>query len=154
MRTALLATLLLVPALLAGRPVQEADWVSLSRGPCFGNCPIYEVVLRADGSASYTGGDYAPRTGEYVGRVDPGAVERLLDRLHEVGFWEMKLDRQLRVMDLPEAVLRARDGDRRHRVHSNLTPRELEPIHAAIDSIAGEIDWTPAREAPPPRETR
>lgn len=137
-------TLLLVPALLGARPA-EPDWVSMRRGPCFGNCPIYEVTLRADGSATYLGGDYAPRTGRHEGKVDPAAVRALLRRLDDAGFWEMPVDRQLRVMDLPEVVLRAEHEGRTHRVHTNLAPRELERIQAAVDSLAETVDWQPER---------
>ena len=142
-----IAALLMVPLLAAGR--READWVSLRRGPCFGNCPIYEVTLRDDGSATYLGGDYAPRRGRHEGRVDPRQVAQLVERLHEVGFWEMRVDRQLRVMDMPAATLRAERRGRRQQVHTNLPPRELAPIQAAIDSIADEIDWHPAQESRP-----
>jgi hypothetical protein len=143
-------TLLLLPALLATRSAPAAkpgDSVTLRRGPCFGNCPIYEVTLRSDGRATYRGGDYAPRSGEYEGSVDPAAVEMLLDRLDDVDFWQMRPDRQLQVQDLPEMVLTAeRANRRRHRVHTNLPPRELEPIQAAIDSVANQVDWRPIQE--------
>jgi hypothetical protein len=136
--------LLLLPLLLASGPGPDShDSVSLKRGPCFGNCPVYEVELRGDGTATYDGADYAPREGRYVGRVDPAAVAALLDQLSEVDFWRMETDRQIRVQDLPQVVITAERRGRRHRVHTNLPPRELEPIQAAIDSVASEIDWVP-----------
>jgi hypothetical protein len=148
MRKILLPALLL-PALLAGAPGPR-DTVSLRRGPCFGNCPVYEVVLRGDGSATYEGGAYAPREGHYEGRVDPAEIDALLERLDEVDFWGMEGDRQLRVQDLPQVVITAERRGRRHRVHTNLPPRELEPIQAAIDSLSASIEWIPEQ----PRRNR
>jgi hypothetical protein len=141
MRKLVLAALLL-PALLAGA-ARPGDRVSLRRGPCFGNCPVYEVVLRGDGSASYAGGAYAPREGHFEGRVDPAAVDALIARLDEAGFWQMEADRQVAVQDLPRVSLTAERRGRRHSVHTNLPPRELESIQAAIDSVAASVDWVP-----------
>jgi hypothetical protein len=142
MRTSIrLASLLLFVPLIAARAADDGDSVTLRRGPCFGNCPIYEVVLRGDGTARYDGGDYAPRQGRWEGRVDPEAVQALLAQLQEVDFWRMEPDRQIRVQDLPQVVITAERRGRRHRVHTNLPPRELEPIQAAIDSVAAEIEW-------------
>lgn len=140
------ALLALAPLMAAARPAGPNDWVSLSRGPCFGNCPIYEVRLQADGTAQYTGGDYAPRQGRYEGRVDPEVVEALIDRLREVGFWRMAVDRQIRVQDAPEATLTAERRGDRHRVHTNLGSPDLTPILAAIDSVADQVDWRPVQE--------
>jgi hypothetical protein len=147
MRTILLPILLL-PALL-GSTTAPGDSVAMRRGPCFGNCPVYEVVLRGDGTATYQGGDYAPREGRWEGRVAPEEVEALLARLREVDFWEMEADRQIRVQDLPEVVITAEQRGRRHRVHTNRPPAELQPIQRAIDSIAASIDWTPERQRRP-----
>jgi hypothetical protein len=138
----LLGAAILLPALLgSGTAPGRDDSVALRRGPCFGNCPVYEVVLRGDGTATYDGGDYAPREGRFEGRVPPEEVAALLAMLEEVDFWHMEPDRQIRVMDLPEIVLTAERRGRRHRVHTNLPPRELEPIQAAIDSVARKIEW-------------
>lgn len=135
--------------LLAAGSGAPEDWVELRRGPCFGNCPVYEVTLRADGTATYRGGDFAPRQGQWGGTVDPQRVERLLARLDSAGFWSMPRDRQLRIIDLPQTVLRARAGGREHAVHTNLTPEELAPLHAAIDSVADGVVWRrPAAERP------
>jgi hypothetical protein len=149
-KSLMVGALLILPALVGGRVAPEPrphDAITLRRGPCFGNCPIYELTLRGDGTASYDGGDYAPRNGRYEGRVDPAAVESLLDLLEEVDFWRMEPDRQLRVQDLPEIILTAERANRgRHRVHTNLPPRELEPVQVAIDSVANLIEWRPRQE--------
>jgi len=138
--------LALIPTLATAPVPAPGDWISLRRGPCFGNCPIYEVRLQADGTAEYTGGDYAPRQGRFEGRVEPEVVEDLLERLRAVGFWRMELDRQLRVMDAPEAVLSAERRGDRHQVHTNLGAADLTPILAAIDSVADRVDWRPVQE--------
>lgn len=138
--------LLLATALLGAREAPQEASIALRRGPCFGTCPVYEVVLRSDGTATYEGGDHAPRRGRYEGQVDPGAVWALAERLDRAGFWRLRVDEQLRVMDLPEAVVTARVDDRQHRVHTNLPPAPLGEVLAAIDSVAAAIHWTEARD--------
>src|SRR5437868_598498 len=46
----------------AKEPITE---ISFERTPCFGTCPVDKLVLRADGTATYTGTRYVERMGEY-----------------------------------------------------------------------------------------
>jgi hypothetical protein len=42
---------------------------SLSRGPCFGTCPVYTVIFQADGRAQWRGEWFVDRMGDYSGEA-------------------------------------------------------------------------------------
>ena len=45
----------------------EVTEISLQRTPCMGECPVDQLVLRADGTATYTGVANVERMGNYTG---------------------------------------------------------------------------------------
>ena len=58
--------------------------LAFSQGGCFGTCPVYTLKVHADGSATYTGKQYAPYKGLHNGRVPADTVARLLAIAEEV----------------------------------------------------------------------
>ena len=58
--------------------------VSLSQGGCFGTCPVFTLSVKPDGTAAYTGKQYAPYKGLHNGRVDADTLARLLALGEEV----------------------------------------------------------------------
>jgi hypothetical protein len=70
----------------------------LSRGPCFGSCPIYEVHVTGDGVVSFVGRrpvvgvKGAPDNGlmgEWRGRATPEAIQALLDSFRKADFFSL-----------------------------------------------------------------
>src|SRR5690242_20304163 len=68
-------------------PVTE---VRLQRTACFGTCPVDEVVLRTDGTASYCGERFVDRVGRYRGSVPPEQLAQLARQLQEARFFRLK----------------------------------------------------------------
>jgi hypothetical protein len=52
---------LLAPPVADGAEITE---ISLERTPCYGSCPVDQVILRSGGTARYMGTRFVPRTGE------------------------------------------------------------------------------------------
>src|SRR5262245_17588439 len=46
-------------------PSGDITEITLERGICFGQCPVYRVTLRKDGPATYIGDLYVPLIGTY-----------------------------------------------------------------------------------------
>ena len=55
----------------------EITSIRLHRGVCFGTCPDYDVTLNSDGTATYAGGQFAPRQGDYTGEVSQWEFDNL-----------------------------------------------------------------------------
>ncbi len=43
--------------------------VTISKGACFGQCPIYAATVYGDGTVDYTGERFVERMGTYAGRI-------------------------------------------------------------------------------------
>ncbi len=87
--------------------------VRLSRGTCYGTCPVYEVVLRRDGRASWRGEAFTERLGKFDGQVDEADFLRLASFIQRV-FFEWQDEYVAPVTDNPTYELEVvRDGDRK-----------------------------------------
>ena len=74
------------PSVDASQVAVELDSIVLERGPCFGFCPMYRLVLDASGRIRYRnrGEDLV-----HTDSVAPGAVARLVARAEETGFFRL-----------------------------------------------------------------
>jgi Domain of unknown function (DUF6438) len=95
-------------------PESAIGSVRLSRGMCYGTCPVYEVVLRREGTASWRGEAFTERLGEFEGQVDAADFLRLASFIERAGFFGWEDEYVAPVTDNPTHELEVvRDGDRR-----------------------------------------
>jgi hypothetical protein len=124
--------------------VADIRCIRLSRGMCFGTCPVYEVVLAADGRAWWHGEGHVDRIGRYEGRIDQEQFQRLAGTLIRAGFFDWLPSYASGVTCSPDHVIEV-TSDRGvvKRVVQNGTdePRGFARIGKLIDRIAADIDW-------------
>lgn len=65
-----------------GNPV-----ITLSEGPCFGTCPIYDMTLRPNGTFSLYGERFVKETGPQEGSIGVDAWTEATAALEAAGFW-------------------------------------------------------------------
>jgi hypothetical protein len=123
--------------------------ITLRRGPCFGTCPMYEVTLRSDGTATWYGERFVPRLGRYTGEVSVDAYQKLARFIQRAGFFGWQDEYVANVTDTPDYFLTVTTGQRSKTVRQNATdePPDFWVIATLIDALAATVDWTLA-EAP------
>jgi uncharacterized protein DUF6438 len=120
--------------------------ITLRRGPCFGTCPMYEVTLAADGTASWDGERFVERLGHHQGQVDINDFERLARFVDRAGFFGWNPEYLADVTDLPDYILTVTAGDQTKTVRQNGVdePADFWVIAAVVDGLAEGVDWTQA----------
>jgi hypothetical protein len=123
--------------------------ISLERKECYGGCPVYKVVLRKDGTATYTGIKYVPRMGEYRGKsyaYDYYFVT-LAKLIRSQGYFDLKDNYSSGWTDQDTAITSVVDRDRRKTVvnYGNAAPIKLWGIEIAIDGVVERIQWEKAK---------
>ena len=115
--------------------------ITLERHGCFGSCPVYKIVLRADGTASYVGTANVARLGTYQGEI---YFWRLAKWVETQGFFELQNEYATNWVDSEQATTSVvRDGERKTvwMGNTNEPPDALWGINAAIDGEASHIQW-------------
>ncbi len=145
------------PGAAPGATSSAADSIALERGACYGTCPVYRVVIGADGRIRFASAEPGRAT---TGTADgaAGAVAALVRRAEAAGFFELPDeivgDRALcrdRATDSPTVavtIYRAA-GVKRVVDYRGCAPdpaaegrlERLRALEAAVDSAAGSSRW-------------
>ena len=76
-------------------PATELDEITLARGACLGNCPVYAVTIHHDGRIEWTGEANVVVTGHAEAHVDRGALDQIAVALDASRFFERDRDGKL-----------------------------------------------------------
>jgi len=75
--------------------------ISLTRGICFGTCPIYSVAILGNGSVIFSGEECVAVKGTVHSRIPQSAVAKLVEEFRESKFFSLKQGYRASVTDLP-----------------------------------------------------
>lgn len=133
------------------------DWnaleISLQRSGCYGTCPAYQIVIRGDGSVSYTGSAYVAVKGSTSTSISRDAIEHILDQIQAADFWQLDERYDYQVTDIASTTLALRiDGREKTVVNRWIDwPRHADipdvEMHRTLDAIAASIDAAVDSEA-------
>ena len=120
--------------------------LALERTACYGLCSMYTVVLRADGTATYTGRGNVTLLGEHTGAIEPSTFQRLAALAEEIGFMStFSTVYSCGVTDNPTSFVSVvKDGQRktiRHYAPDVTGPLALWWLEQLIDEVAHGVKW-------------
>lgn len=68
------------------RDISPFDYVTLSKSPCFGACPVYDITLQGDGRVTYHGGRFTKLQGQHSATYSASRFLEVLSMLEMRGF--------------------------------------------------------------------
>lgn len=115
----------------------------LSRGACYGECPVYELALSAEGLADWKGESYVDRVGHHVGEVNPDVVRELAVFAVSSGFFALEEDYPPPATDLPNFEIAIETGarDKVVRTWGGSEPGPFADLAKRLDQTAESIQW-------------
>jgi Domain of unknown function (DUF6438) len=121
--------------------------VSLRRTPCFGTCPVYEMVLHRDGKAELDAQAHTSKLGKFTGEVTLFTYGRLCYLIESSHFSEMNSNYEANVTDLPTCIVTVSNGTTMKSVsdYGRVGPIQLWAIQEVLDRVKDEIEWKPAQ---------
>ena len=81
---------LLSPSTAQSAEIPSDVMIVLARTDCFTWCPVYTLTIYGDGRVTYLGIENVKVVGEATGRIDPGALGRVLERFEALRFFELR----------------------------------------------------------------
>ncbi|NVJ97109.1 MAG: hypothetical protein HWE25_03095 [Alphaproteobacteria bacterium] len=98
------------------------DYVKISRSPCFGACPVYELTLFGDGRQSFYGTRFTKVSGQQNGQASAGRFLDVVSELELRGFSSFKENYTRETCktwatDHPSVTIEVRYGDMRKTVN-------------------------------------
>lgn len=118
--------------------------ITLRRTPCYGPCPVDELVLNADGTAQYTGKMNAMRIGQYKGTFWKGEFEQLARWIGTQEFFAMPDSYGWGNPDGSDQIISAVRGGQRKTVVNHIgNSVAVWGMERAIRGVAADIAWQP-----------
>jgi hypothetical protein len=130
----------------------QLDWiVRYSRGPCFGQCPVFELYLAKDGTAILHARANMLEPGWYAGRVPRAEVKEVTRVIDPPGFWTKPAEDQPEIADLPSMHLVYRDGRTvcQLQAKGRMTD-DMSRVFLMLDNMMAHTAWTPTDRRPVP----
>jgi hypothetical protein len=120
--------------------------ITLERLPCFGICPVYKLVIRANHSVEYEGKGFVKLKGAAQARLTPEEFQRIVGAFEKARFSSLEDAYDKRdLSDQATTVLSYSTGSQRKTVrhyHGDASaPEALSRLEREIEVIVGVERW-------------
>ncbi len=114
--------------------------VTLVRGACEGNCPVYEVTVRADGEVSFVGRGHVASMGTKLSRISPPRARELFDALERLSFSKLNAEYKSGISDAATATVSVTTGGRTQTASDDAACFGTESITTGLCYLERRID--------------
>lgn len=113
------------------------------RGACFGMCPIFSLVVYADGKGIYHGKNHVNRIGIYQTKVNDAALQKVVNVANMIGYFGMEeVYDNPSVTDLPTIRIAIfADGKLKKVASRYKAPQSLKTLYQELDSLVENQNW-------------
>lgn len=120
--------------------------IRLTRGPCLGFCPAYEVDVRGDGSVRYNGYTNVAITGPHLGHISEQSLATLVDAFRSRNYFSLADRYRFPATDLPLYRMSLTVGRSTKTVEDYFggqvgMPATVTELEDTIDRITGTDRW-------------
>lgn len=126
--------------------------IHLSRGACFGRCPVYTLILHRNGLAVYRGKINTEFVGVYQKQYKPQEVAELFSRVDAYRVDTLQGNYTVSIADLPGIDFEFELDTKRDKKVRNASfgPRYLTSFARAMDeAVHPDASWKKISDAPP-----
>lgn len=82
--------LLCIPACATPAEIPSDLQITLDRGPCFGSCPVYSVMIDANGNVVYQGTMFVAVEGKQTTTISEEQLGALVTAFKDIDFFSLK----------------------------------------------------------------
>jgi hypothetical protein len=144
--TGLLGVLLLLSLIPKAEGSQKCEGdilITINRGACFGDCPVYSAQIYADGTVVYVGKLNVKTIGEQRYKISQDRIGALIKEFERIDYWSLKDiyetdEKGMSITDQPTTTTSiCLNGKTKRVVNYYYAPRKLDELEDKIDSLAG-----------------
>ena len=116
--------------------------VEMSKGPCFGQCPVFTLTVYDNGIAAYKGERFTDKKGLYIRDIGKPALEKLKSTLTGADLWKYPDAFKSQIPDLATVTLHYYEGDRTKTIiGKDGRPDDVMKIEEMLDDLANTGEW-------------
>lgn len=127
--------------------------MSLTKGPCFGKCPVYDLTIYKGGMAAFEGKRFVEKFGLHTKKLDKKEYRSVLQAFENADLWSMEDHYESNVSDISKTTISFTQKDNTKTITGDITrPKQLKDLEKLLVAIANSDGWTlqsiPDREYP------
>lgn len=116
--------------------------LEMSKGPCYGPCPVFKLTIYRNGLASYVGERYTEREGTFYKNLDRGQIDKLVADCKAANLWQFPDAYRSQYPDLPTVTITYFEADRSKTILGKEgRPEVIMNLEASLDKIADSGGW-------------
>lgn len=119
----------------------------IKKTPCFGQCPVFEASIYANGRVIYIGRKFVERTGTYEASLSKTQLENLLNKAVAANYFSLASTYPTEgrtITDLPSTITYVKIGTQEKEITNNHdAPQALRDFEKLFTGTLEELDWKP-----------
>lgn len=116
--------------------------VEMSKGPCYGRCPVYTLVVYKNGTVTYEGQQNTDRQGLYINEISDSDLKALITQLVDARLHQFQDAYRGRIPDLQTVSITYFGGPYPKKiVGKDGRPEQVMDIQATLEAIANKKGW-------------
>ena len=120
--------------------------IKMERGPCYGPCPIYSLIIYGTGEVIYKGKDFVRVKGTKKTNLSPDKIKNLINSIKNTDFFSLKDSYENPTLSCqPTTVLSITLNEKTktitHDPSDMSAPKELTSLEDYIDKIVNIAQW-------------
>ena len=125
-------------------PVEKlTSVIEMKKQPCFGNCPVYDIVFYENGLIQYTGKQYVEMKGVHIKKMNINDLRKLVKEFEEANFFEFNSTYRAPYPDLQTISITFTNEGLTKTItgKSEGRPEEILALEAKLDAIITAPGW-------------
>lgn len=117
-------------------------FAELAKGPCYGRCPVFNMIVYTNGVVTYEGKQNTDREGLYIKKISDGELKDLRLTLEAAKLWDFKDAYRGRIPDLPTVtIVHHENGLTKKIVGKDSRPERVMNVQAELERIERSQGW-------------
>ena len=125
-------------------PVEKlTSVIEMQKQPCFGNCPVYDLVFYENGLIQYTGKQFVDMKGVHVKKMNINDLRKLVKQFEEAKFFEFNSMYRAPYPDLQTVSITFSNNGLTKTItgKSEGRPEEILALEAQLEAIITAPGW-------------
>lgn len=116
--------------------------LEMSKGPCFGSCPIFTITVYDNGWATYNGKLYTDKLGLHIKKVGRSRLEEIKRELRLANLWQYQNIYRSSLPDLQSVTINYFEKGRTKSITGKEgRPISVQKIEAFLDKMVKTTGW-------------
>lgn len=123
--------------------------IEMSKSPCFGDCPVYDVTIYETGIATFKGIRNTDRMGLFVKKIGQDKIQQIINKCVAANLWQFEEVYKSNIADLPSVSITYYEGKNKKTIAGKRErPVQVLEIEQMLDDIASSSDWELVEDPP------